>query len=86
MTANIADAGDKYKDQIIVAAKYGYALVNRHTGEMSYLRKVWDDQEGPQKAERFVRVRRCLGIPLTVTGCVLMTAPWTARVGSGLER
>ena len=54
VTANIANPGDSYKDHIIVAAKHGYALVNRTTGQMSYLRKVWDDQEGPEKAERFV--------------------------------
>lgn len=53
MTANIADAVDSYKDRIIVGAKHGYALVNRHTGELSYIRKVWDE-EGPQKAKRYV--------------------------------
>lgn len=55
MTANISEDanGDAYRDQIIVGAKYGYALVNRHTGELSYLCKVWDDgQDGADKAER----------------------------------
>lgn len=54
VTANIADAGNSYKDKIIVAAKHGYALVHRHTGEFSYIHEVWGDQEGLEKAERYV--------------------------------
>ncbi|PYI04047.1 hypothetical protein BO78DRAFT_399248, partial [Aspergillus sclerotiicarbonarius CBS 121057] len=43
VTANIANAGDSHKDQIVVAAKHGFALVDRNTGALSYIRKAWDD-------------------------------------------
>ncbi|KAE8352626.1 hypothetical protein BDV28DRAFT_148866 [Aspergillus coremiiformis] len=52
VTANIKAAGDTYNDQIIVAAKQGYALLNRTTGQLSYITKAWDDQRDPEKAHR----------------------------------
>ncbi|RHZ62767.1 SMP-30/gluconolactonase/LRE family protein [Aspergillus thermomutatus] len=52
VTANIANGGDDHKDQIVVAAKHGYALADRNTGELSYIHKVWDDQKDPEKAHR----------------------------------
>ncbi|KAI9931029.1 hypothetical protein MW887_010684 [Aspergillus wentii] len=50
VTANIA--GDSHQDQIVVAAKHGFALANRDTGELSYIRAVWDDQNDPNKSIR----------------------------------
>jgi hypothetical protein len=55
VTANIKDAGDAHKDQIVVAAKYGFALANRSTGELSYLCKAGDvfpEQDDPEKPHR----------------------------------
>ncbi|KAJ5812020.1 hypothetical protein N7474_008321 [Penicillium riverlandense] len=49
VTANIADVGE---DQLVVGAKYGFARLNRTTGSLSYIREVWDEQDGPGKAER----------------------------------
>ncbi|BDD64003.1 hypothetical protein MAP00_008853 [Monascus purpureus] len=34
-----------YSDQMIVGAKHGFALLDRRTGALSYLRKVWDGEE-----------------------------------------
>jgi hypothetical protein len=34
-----------------VGAKYGYAKVNRKTGELRYVKKLWED---PEKANRYV--------------------------------
>ncbi|RAH74150.1 SMP-30/gluconolactonase/LRE family protein [Aspergillus aculeatinus CBS 121060] len=45
VTANIANAGDSHKDQIVAAAKHGFALINRDTGELSYIRRAWDDPD-----------------------------------------
>lgn len=52
VTANIANGGDDHKDLIVVAAKHGYALADRNTGQLSYIRKVWDEQEDPEKTRR----------------------------------
>ncbi|PLB38668.1 SMP-30/gluconolactonase/LRE family protein [Aspergillus candidus] len=52
VTANIADPTDSYEGQAVVAAKHGYALLNRTTGELSYLAKVWDEQKDAAKAHR----------------------------------
>lgn len=53
MTANIADDGEEaYKDKIIAGAKQGFALVDRHTGEMTWLCKVWDEDAEQGKSQR----------------------------------
>ncbi|KAA8648977.1 hypothetical protein EYZ11_012899 [Aspergillus tanneri] len=52
VTANIEHPGDTHRDQIVVAAKYGFALANRNTGELSYLCKAWEGQNEPEKAHR----------------------------------
>ena len=49
VTANIVNAGDSRENQIVVAAKHGFALVDRTTGALSYIQKVWDD---PAKEHR----------------------------------
>lgn len=37
---------------LIVGAKHGYAILNRDTGKINYLKKVWDERDGFGKAER----------------------------------
>ena len=39
-------------DEIIVGAKLGYATLNRKTHHLTYVKKLWDDRDGPGKAER----------------------------------
>ena len=41
------------EDKVIVGAKYGYALLTRSNGELEYIKKVWDERDGPGKAERY---------------------------------
>jgi len=53
VTANIEKRGDAYNDKIIVGAKHGFATVDLNTGELSYIRKVWNEQDGPGKEERY---------------------------------
>ncbi|KAL4804271.1 hypothetical protein BDV18DRAFT_142843 [Aspergillus unguis] len=49
MTSNIANANEDQKDHIIAAAKHGPAVVNRNTGEISYLARPWDEPEKYEK-------------------------------------
>ncbi|KAE8152596.1 hypothetical protein BDV25DRAFT_150691 [Aspergillus avenaceus] len=49
VTANIDNSGEAYSNKVIVAAKHGYALLERDTGELSYISKAWDN---PDKAHR----------------------------------
>ena len=46
MTADIEGTDDEY----IVGAKAGFAILNKKTGDLKYIRKFWDD---PAKEERF---------------------------------
>lgn len=48
ITADIEDS----EHDLIVGAKYGYAILNRHTGRIDCLKKVWDEMDGPGKGER----------------------------------
>ncbi|KAL4887953.1 hypothetical protein BDV59DRAFT_151162 [Aspergillus ambiguus] len=57
VTANIKDAGDTSNNQIAVAAKYGFALADRSTGELTYLSKVWDILRDPNDPEKSHRMR-----------------------------
>ena len=59
---------------MIVGAKHGYAIMNRHTKKLEYIKKVWGDQDGPGKDQRSAITH---GINLLVTllisrnaGCV----------------
>ncbi|KAL1999327.1 hypothetical protein VTN02DRAFT_4680 [Thermoascus thermophilus] len=52
VTANVEKRGDADDDRIVVGAKHGFATVDRRTGELSYIRRVWDEQDGPGKEER----------------------------------
>lgn len=52
VTANIEHVDDSSQEQIIVAAKEGFALMNRNTGDLSYISKVWELQNEPDKAKR----------------------------------
>ena len=38
-------------ENIIVAAKYGYAIMNKKNGKLKYVKKTWID-EGEVKSER----------------------------------
>jgi sugar lactone lactonase YvrE len=40
------------KGKIIVGAKYGYALMDRETGKLNYLKRIWDESDGPTKPKR----------------------------------
>lgn len=46
-----ADIAGSEKEEIIVSAKYGYASMKRQTGELKYLKKLWDD---PEKGKGYV--------------------------------
>ncbi|KAJ5731345.1 uncharacterized protein N7483_005853 [Penicillium malachiteum] len=52
VTANIANAVEAEKDQLIVGAKLGFARLNQTNGNISYIREAWGDEDGPGKAER----------------------------------
>ena len=43
---------DGVDDQIIVGAKCGYALMQRSTGKLEYIKKVWDERDGAGKEQR----------------------------------
>ncbi|KAL2797897.1 hypothetical protein BJX66DRAFT_296748 [Aspergillus keveii] len=45
VTANIANAGNGLEEHIVAAAKYGFALVNRKTGKLSYIARPWDEPD-----------------------------------------
>ncbi|OJJ44565.1 hypothetical protein ASPZODRAFT_134646 [Penicilliopsis zonata CBS 506.65] len=45
VTANLANTEDVYKNKIAVGAKQGFALANRETGELTFLRKAWDEND-----------------------------------------
>lgn len=47
VTADIEGVSDK----MIVAAKYGFALLDKQTGALSYIQKGWADSE---KAARYL--------------------------------
>ncbi|CAF9929859.1 hypothetical protein IMSHALPRED_008015 [Imshaugia aleurites] len=38
--------------EIIVGAKRGYAIMNRKTKKLEYIKKVWEERDGPGKDER----------------------------------
>lgn len=52
VTANIEHVDDSNQEQIVAAAKEGFALVNRNTGDLSYVSKAWEIQNEPEKASR----------------------------------
>lgn len=39
-------------DEIIVGAKHGYALLDMKTGKHEYIKRLWDESDGPGKEER----------------------------------
>ncbi|KAJ5708355.1 hypothetical protein N7488_008156 [Penicillium malachiteum] len=51
VTANIANAVETEKDQLIVGAKLGFARLNQTNGNISYIREAWGEEDGPRKAE-----------------------------------
>ena len=40
-------------DLLAVGAKRGFATVNRNTGELKYISKVWNEQDGEGREERY---------------------------------
>lgn len=38
--------------EIIVGAKHGYALLDIKTGKHEYIKRLWDESDGPGKEER----------------------------------
>ena len=40
-------------EEIVVGAKYGYAVMDRKTKELHYIKKVWGLRDGLGKAERY---------------------------------
>ncbi|MCJ1243912.1 hypothetical protein MMC30_001109 [Trapelia coarctata] len=63
-----ADIEGSENEEIIVGAKYGYATLNRQTGELKYLKKVWGDPEKEKRAD-------------ALPECVSTTAPSIAAGG-----
>ncbi|KAJ5895153.1 hypothetical protein N7495_006844 [Penicillium taxi] len=51
VTANIANPSKTDVDHLIVGAKHGFARLNRTTGDLSYIREAWGEEDGPGKAE-----------------------------------
>ena len=51
-----ADLKTAKEDKIIVGAKHGYATMNRKTGEIEYIKRIWNERDGPGKEERFASV------------------------------
>lgn len=41
------------EDELIVGAKLGYAYFKRSSGKLEYVKKVWEERDGPGKAERY---------------------------------
>jgi len=38
----------------MVGAKLGFAVLNRKTAKLTYVKKLWEDKDGPGRAERCV--------------------------------
>ncbi|KAI9877082.1 MAG: hypothetical protein M1830_004857 [Pleopsidium flavum] len=56
---------DGSQDDIIVGAKHGFAVLNRKTGKHVYIKKLWDEKDGPGKEERCVFARIQYNPPLS---------------------
>lgn len=39
-------------NEIVVGAKQGYAIMNWETKKLEYIKKVWEERDGPGKEER----------------------------------
>ena len=39
-------------DTIIVGAKYGFAHLDRKSKKLDYIKKVWEEKDGPGKDKR----------------------------------
>lgn len=88
MTSNIAqDAGAASEDELVVAAKYGFARLNQSTGTLSYIREVWTERDEREKAERSefydTKSFRLISNRRKIIGCASMTAQSIAMAVSG---
>ncbi len=73
---------------MIVGAKYGFAIMNRNTKKLEYIKKVWEDRDGPGKDERYANVLRGADRPETlqmrrIPGCVSMAGSSITKVDTG---
>lgn len=39
-------------NELIVGAKLGYAIFNKSSKKLEYIKKIWDERDGPGKEER----------------------------------
>ncbi|MCJ1351529.1 MAG: hypothetical protein MMC33_001513 [Icmadophila ericetorum] len=46
------DIDDSEGGKILVGAKYGYATLDRLTGRLEYVKKIWSEEDGPEKGKR----------------------------------
>ena len=63
--------------------------MNRVTKELTYIKKVWEDRDGPGKDERYANVLRDIYLPgssLIFPGCDSMTALLTPKEDIGLAQ
>ncbi|KAL9098300.1 MAG: hypothetical protein Q9163_006019 [Psora crenata] len=53
-------------DEIIVGAKDGFAIMNRHTKNLNYINKVWGEEDGAGKSERYWALQGLLALLKTL--------------------
>ncbi|KAJ5225285.1 hypothetical protein N7468_006510 [Penicillium chermesinum] len=63
VTANIGNASESNADQLVVAAKKGFARLDRITGNLSYIREAWGEEDGPGKVDFLHRMLAPVTIP-----------------------
>ena len=54
-TADI-DGNDQ---ELIVGAKFGYAILNREDKKLKYLKELWDERDDPHKRHRYAKSHSC---------------------------
>ena len=82
VTADIENASG---NTIVVAAKYGFAKLDRSTGKLEYLKRVWEEKDDIRKADKSAKMT----IPYraltdATSGCASTMVQWTVGVDSGL--
>ena len=70
-----ADAENANENIIVVAAKYGFAKFDRTTGQIEYLKRVWEGTSDIERADKSVDTTLSCDICThIVRGCVSTTA------------
>lgn len=54
MTISVTADIEGSQDHIIVGAKHGFALLDRKTAKHVYIKKLWNEKDGPEIEERCV--------------------------------